>query len=140
MNAHLHALWSATGSRVSRSDIFTSCRRSTLRALVGSLVIAIIVASTNCDGTKTSGKVYRVGLGPWIGFGPLYLAQNKGYFTDEGIKVELTVLTGLAERNSSLKSGKVDGLAAPVDYFVLSALLWLSTNPMAATGLWQKSQ
>jgi NitT/TauT family transport system substrate-binding protein len=33
----------------------------------------------------------------------------------------LIVLTGLAERNSALKSGRIDGLAAPVDYFVLSA-------------------
>ena len=33
----------------------------------------------------------------------------------------MIVLTGLAERNSALKAGRIDALAAPVDYFVLSA-------------------
>ena len=56
-----------------------------------------------------------------MGFGPLYLAQEKGYFQQAGLNVELIVLTGLAERNSALKAGKIDALAAPVDYFVLSA-------------------
>ena len=37
------------------------------------------------------------------------------------LDVDLIVLTGVAERNSALKSGKLDALAAPVDYFALSA-------------------
>ena len=66
-------------------------------------------------------RKYRIGLGPFVGFGPLYLAQQKGFFKDAGIDAELIVLTGLAERNSALKAGRIDALAAPVDYFVLSA-------------------
>jgi len=49
------------------------------------------------------------------------LAHDKGFFKDAGCEVELIVLTGVAERNSALKSGRIDALAAPVDYFVLSA-------------------
>jgi len=64
---------------------------------------------------------YRIGLGPWVGFGPFYLAREKGFFKEAGLDVELIVLTGLSERNSALKSGRIDALAAPVDYFVLSA-------------------
>lgn len=70
---------------------------------------------------QTQARKYRIGLGPWIGFGPLYLAQDKGFFKESGCDVELIVLTGIAERNSALKSGRIDALAAPVDYFVLSA-------------------
>ncbi len=51
----------------------------------------------------------------------MYLAKEKGFFNESGIEAELIVLTGLAERNSALKSGRIDALAAPVDYFVLSA-------------------
>jgi NitT/TauT family transport system substrate-binding protein len=64
---------------------------------------------------------YRIALGPWVGFGPLYLARDKGLFSEQGVEVDLIVLTGVAERNSALRSGKIDGLAAPVDYFALSA-------------------
>jgi NitT/TauT family transport system substrate-binding protein len=49
------------------------------------------------------------------------LAQEKGFFQEQGIKAELIVLTGLAERNSALQSNRIDALAAPVDSFVLAA-------------------
>ncbi len=60
------------------------------------------------------------------------MAQQKGFFKDAGVSVDLTVITGLAERNSALKSGRIDGLAAPVDYFVLSAGNNLVTNIVMA--------
>ena len=75
---------------------------------------------------------YKIGLGPWVGFGPFYLAQQKGFFENAGLKVDLIVLTGLSERNSAMKSGRIDGLAAPVDYFVLSAGNNLSTRIVMA--------
>src|ERR1700730_10589347 len=90
-----------------------------LVALLTIIVLTPLLLSSSCKGPST--KTYRMGLGPWVGFGPLYLAQEKGFFKDAGVSVELSVLTGLAERNSALKSGQVDALAAPVDYFVLSA-------------------
>lgn len=63
----------------------------------------------------------KIGLGPWVGFGPFYLAKDKGFFKEAGVDVDLVVLTGVAERNSALKAAKIDALAAPVDYFVLAA-------------------
>jgi NitT/TauT family transport system substrate-binding protein len=81
---------------------------------------------------QSNSRVYHIGLGPWIGFGPLYLAQEKGFFKDAGIETELTVITGLAERNSALKSGKIDALAAPVDYFVSAAGNRLDTEIVMA--------
>ncbi|MGK3985998.1 ABC transporter substrate-binding protein [Sorangium sp. So ce136] len=76
---------------------------------------------------------FRIGLGPWIGYGPLYLALEKGFFSDAGLKVDLVVLTGIAERNSALKSGAIDALAAPVDYFVLAAGNNLESSIVMAT-------
>jgi NitT/TauT family transport system substrate-binding protein len=99
--------------------------------LMLAVTVAMLSILSGCQPQKTS-KVYRIGLGPWIGFGPLYLAREKGFFQEVGIKPELTVITGLAERNSALKSGKVDALAAPVDYFVLSAGNHLQTKTVMA--------
>jgi NitT/TauT family transport system substrate-binding protein len=101
--------------------------------LVGLLAIVVMLPVLLSSGCKTPAtKTYRIGLGPWVGFGPLYLAQEKGFFKDAGVTVELAVLTGLAERNSSLKSGQVNALAAPVDYFVLSAGNHLETTIVMA--------
>jgi NitT/TauT family transport system substrate-binding protein len=90
------------------------------------LCLLIIGIVTGCGqkrevADQAGPRKYRIGLGPWIGFGPLYLAHDKGFFKEAGCEVELIVLTGIAERNSALKSGRIDALAAPVDYFVLSA-------------------
>ena len=96
--------------------------------LLGTLLlwIALVLFTTSCGQKReaidqAAPRKYRIGLGPWIGFGPLYLAHDKGFFKDAGCQVELIVLTGIAERNTALKSGRIDALAAPVDYFVLSA-------------------
>lgn len=88
--------------------------------LVVLLVICILLTLVSCGGHSV-GRTYRIGLGPWVGFGPLYLAQEKGFFSEQGINAELIVLTGLAERNSALQSNRIDALAAPVDSFVLAA-------------------
>jgi NitT/TauT family transport system substrate-binding protein len=95
-------------------------------ALPGLLLLLLAILTMSCgqkreSATEVQGKKYRIGLGPWVGFGPLYLAQDKNFFKEAGCEVELIVLTGIAERNSALRSGRIDALAAPVDYFVLSA-------------------
>lgn len=84
------------------------------------LLASSVLMIPGCD-RSAENPTYRIGLGPWVGFGPLYLAKEKGFFKEAGVDVDLIVLTGIAERNSALKSGKLDALAAPVDYFVLSA-------------------
>ena len=94
-------------------------RTFTTQLLCFSLLILVLFAPA-CR-KSSEGHRFRIGLGPFVGFGPLYLAQQKGFFKDAGIDAELIVLTGLAERNSALKAGRIDALAAPVDYFVLSA-------------------
>lgn len=90
--------------------------------VVAAIVAAVLLRKPDGSGKGATGKTKVViGHGPWIGFGPLYLAKEKGYFAEQGIDVDLVVLTGLAERNSALQTGRIDALAAPVDYFVLAA-------------------
>ena len=98
------------------------------------LLAAAVVVITITPGCQKAATVptYHIGLGPWVGFGPFYLAEQRGYFKDAGIHVDLIILAGLSERNSALKSGRVDGLAAPVDYFVLSAGNNLATTIVIA--------
>lgn len=84
------------------------------------LIVSVLLSVAGCQ-QGTDVPKYRIALGPWVGFGPLYLARDKGFFKEQGVEVDLIVLTGVAERNSALKSGKLDALAAPVDYFALAA-------------------
>jgi NitT/TauT family transport system substrate-binding protein len=90
------------------------------RCVVLLFFIVWVAVAASCAGPPGQRK-YRIGLGPWVGFGPLYLAQEKGFFQQQGLNADLIVLTGLAERNSALESNRIDALAAPVDSFVLAA-------------------
>ena len=103
-------------------------RRTRLQSVKGPLytvwalvILAFVVVGVPGCTQQAETPVYRIGLGPWVEFGPLYLARDKGFFKEASVSADLIVLTGIAERNSALKSGKLDALAAPVDYFVLSA-------------------
>lgn len=60
----------------------------------------------------------RIALPTWVGYGPLYVAQEKGFFEEAGVNVELSIVEGLAERKQALISGNLEGLATAVDVFV----------------------
>src|SRR5262245_24182403 len=48
----------------------------------------------------------------WIGFGPLFVAQEKGFFEHEGVEVELINVEVHAAAFGGLFSGQVDAIAA----------------------------
>lgn len=69
---------------------------------------------------EASGEIstLRIALPTWVGYGPLYVAQEKGFFEENGVNVELSIVEGLAERKQALISGNLEGLATAVDVFV----------------------
>lgn len=63
----------------------------------------------------------RLGLSTWIGFAPLYVAKEKGFFEKEGASVDLLLMEGVAERRSALAAGKIQGFVSTVDTHVVTA-------------------
>jgi len=57
----------------------------------------------------------KVTLPTWTGYGPLFLAEEKGFFEKHGVDVELSIIEGLAERKQALAGGKLDGMATALD-------------------------
>ncbi len=72
-------------------------------------------ATTEVTGELTT---LRIALPTWVGYGPLYVALEKGFFEENGVNVELSIVEGLAERKQALISGNLEGLATAVDVFV----------------------
>lgn len=104
-------------------------RRHKLLALL--LTVVLVMALAGCGGQKTAEQKQpaasggeqkprlekvRITLTTWAGYGPLFLARDKGFFKEEGLEdVEIVVIQGLAERKAALKGNKVDGMATTLD-------------------------
>src|SRR5687767_12521917 len=48
----------------------------------------------------------------WVGYGPLFVAQEKGFFGQQGVEVELIKLDDHTAAFSGLFAGQVDAIAA----------------------------
>ena len=54
--------------------------RGRLATLVA-LIVAVLLSVSGCQKSADTPR-YHIALGPWVGFGPLYLARDKGFFKE----------------------------------------------------------
>lgn len=64
-------------------------------------------SNSSAAGTTDATSI-RLGVQPWIGYAPWYIAAQEGYFTDAGVDVTLTNFDADADVNAALASGKLD--------------------------------
>lgn len=50
----------------------------------------------------------KVGVQPWLGYGPLWVAEEKGFFDANGVDVELTTFNWDQDVTAALASGSLD--------------------------------
>src|SRR5438105_3541095 len=91
----------------------------TLVILVIVAVAAIVVYKTRQPHTQQ--QHLTVSLNSWIGWAPLYLAQEKGIFQKDGAAVDLVRIEDTGARKNTMISGKVDGYATSLDNFQLDS-------------------
>lgn len=51
----------------------------------------------------------------WVGYGPLYIAKEKGFFKDEGLDVRLVLMEDVKTRMPALTAGRIDVAVTTVD-------------------------
>lgn len=84
-------------------------RKSLLLAAM-SLVMAI--SSVGCASNKVTqdeNDTIRLGVMSAADSAPILLAQEKGYFKEEGVNLELEIFTNGATKQSSIQAGELDG-------------------------------
>ncbi|MDQ4143481.1 MAG: ABC transporter substrate-binding protein [Actinomycetota bacterium] len=86
------------------------------------MVLSLITAGCAGGDTGSSAPGGGEDAGPlritstvWVGYGPLYLARDKGFFEEEGVEVELITQTDFKQQFAALAAGRVDGIANVVD-------------------------
>jgi NitT/TauT family transport system substrate-binding protein len=74
-------------------------------------------ASQGGDGGGELAPV-RLAISSWPGFGALFVADEKGYFKDEGLQVELDLVEDQTNRVQAMQSGEKDGAGMTADTWV----------------------
>ncbi|RMD62768.1 MAG: taurine ABC transporter substrate-binding protein [Alphaproteobacteria bacterium] len=69
--------------------------------------------------TPVVAKPFKLAHSTWVGYGPLFIARDKGYFKEEGVDVELVNMEDVKIRFAALAAGRIDALATTVDTVLL---------------------
>lgn len=83
-------------------------------------VVVIIAVLAACQSAATSAQEIRLGFNTWVGFGPFYIAQEKGFFSKRNLNVDLQRIEGTGERRSALIAKRLEGMGSTVDDLIIS--------------------
>jgi NitT/TauT family transport system substrate-binding protein len=80
------------------------------KKIIATLVLCLSVSSAWAGTLK-------VGHSTWVGYGPFYIAQEKGFFKEEGVDVEFTIMEDTAIKIGAMFANQIDIAASTSDEF-----------------------
>lgn len=80
--------------------------------IMPAVLAAMLAASAPAD----AGSI-KLGHSTWVGYGPFYIARDKGFFKEEGVDVELVIMEDTPMKMGALMAGQLDLVASTVDEF-----------------------
>ena len=82
------------------------------RQISVSVILLLALGACTPGGRSEEGTHLKMGLLPIQDTLPFYVAEQQGYFKDEGISVELVPVKGAQERDALMQAGEIDGMLA----------------------------
>ncbi|MCU0287610.1 MAG: ABC transporter substrate-binding protein [Acidobacteria bacterium] len=80
--------------------------------VIFALIIAGIIVKRPGGNSR---DVFRIGIVSWVGFGPFYIAEEMGFFKEEGVNAEIWKIDDDGALRSSLTSGELQGIIGSLD-------------------------
>lgn len=59
----------------------------------------------------------RLAHSTWVGYGPFYIARDKGFFADEGVDIQLSIIEQTPMKMGAFDAGQIDLVASTADEF-----------------------
>lgn len=89
-----------------------------VRKLLGLLLAAALIGMATPLFARQETPKVRLGVQPWLGYGPWWIAEENGYFEDEGLEVEVIDFTWDQDMSAALASSQIDLQAAATNTFI----------------------
>ena len=83
---------------------------SWMRSILGAALLLFTACAVAAEAASL-----KVAHSTWVGFGPFYIAREKGFFAAEGLDVELIVMEDVGSRMAALAEGRIDVTTTTVD-------------------------
>lgn len=99
---------------------FQRCTRFVIFALI--LTLLIPVMSVETESSQTKPVKLKVLLLPFLSFGPYFIAEEEGFFAEQGLEVEYIKMDGASEAIPALLHGELDVVAGTISIGVLNAI------------------
>lgn len=80
-------------------------------------VAALVALASTPIPTAAEAGTLKLAHSTWVGYGPFYIARDKGYFKEEGIDVELSIMEDTPLKMGAFMAGQLDMVASTVDEF-----------------------
>ncbi|WP_127753119.1 ABC transporter substrate-binding protein [Devosia sp. 1566] len=65
-------------------------------------------------------EAIKIGVQPWLGYGPLWIADQKGFFEENGVEVDLINFTWDQDMAAALASGNIQVISAATNTVILN--------------------
>ena len=101
--------------------------------IVGAFVIGTLLVSS-FSGCARKQKPLKIAILTWVGYGPFYVAQEKGFFKNEELTVEIIKIEDTGARHAALTNNQVQVAINTIDAFAsgtaegLPALVFLKID------------
>ena len=86
-------------------------QKRSIAAFVFAVATGVAASFSAVAGTLT------VGHSTWVGYGPFYVAQEMGFFKDEGVDVNFVIMEDTAIKIGAMFAGQIDIAASTSDEF-----------------------
>ena len=93
-------------------------------------LFALLIVIAGCQSSNSSssepeskgnGEELQVAFSTWVGYAPLYIAEEKGFFKGNNVDVTLTRIESSSDRLSALAAKRIQGIGGTVDSHVVAA-------------------
>jgi NitT/TauT family transport system substrate-binding protein len=88
--------------------------RTVLALAAGIAAAAIVLAPA-----PSRAETVKIAHSTWVGYGPLYIAKDKGFFKKHGVDVELVIMEEPKDRFPAMLSNSIQMIASTVDTAIL---------------------